>query len=144
MDDHGCPMSQLAFERDDATCAFHGGLHHGQSEARAAAGWLRGEEHLERALPRALRHADTGIGHGPAHETRGHILALRWTVEFDARRLDQERPAARHGLPGVSYAVENDLLDVGGVQPYRRVGGREAQLERDICPQKRADYALHP
>ena len=71
------------------------------------------------------------------------MQALVLLVEEDVRGDDRDAPAVRHRVARVGREVQDDLLDVGGVDADAAEGPRELELDLDVFADEPREDRLH-
>jgi len=101
-------------------------------EPEAGAGLLRREEGLEDPGADLLGHPAAPVADRERHVGAGGEAEIaRRLRELDAGRRDLERPAVRHGVPGVHGEVEQHLRELVRVRHDRPHAGAERRGEGD-------------
>ncbi len=101
-----------------------------QAEARPLADFLGGEEWLEDLGQHGLVHPETRVGHRDHHiVARRRFFRTDRLSEGDVAGLYRQGPADLHGVAGVDGEVEDDQLDLGGVDHRRPEVGLQQGLD---------------
>ena len=129
---NGRALAGLALEANGAAALGDRAVHAREAEARPDALRLRGEERLERPLPRLGVHALAVVGDGDDGRTsrrplvpEARLIAAATALlrRLDRRDGDRQRATGRHRVAGIEGQVDERLLDSLGIDSReRRVG----------------------
>ena len=122
---------------------LHHAVDHRQTEARALADFLGGEEGLEDAFQDARRDARPRVGNRQPHETSWGQVGMPGAVllsEQHVFRFDQQFAAGRHGVAGVDAQVHHRLLQHGGVDVQPAHALVEVHFQIDVFADQRAEH----
>jgi hypothetical protein len=134
--DRGCPAGLASYAVDN-----------GQAETAALGGRFGREERLEGALDDPRFHSGATVARGQAHVGPRRQAQVRRLTGSGRHVLGLNREAAArgHGVPGVRREVQEDLLDLGGVDGDRPEPGGQGQPEvgarAGFAPQQLVDPA---
>lgn len=99
----------------------------GGGQAKTAALDLGGEVRAEESLAMLLGDAGAVVHHRHADVRTGWEREPGRVRQGQVAGLEEDLPAARHGLGGVQHKVLHDLADLRGVHLDRPQVGRQAQ-----------------
>jgi hypothetical protein len=111
-----------------------------QSQTRAFARLLRGEEWVECLGQHIFCHAGSGVAdsHQDAVTGRRILRPLRrWRSDKGSRHC--QRPAARHGIARVDGEVQDGMLDLVWIDERHWQVGLEPQIDADLVAERARD-----
>ena len=106
---------------------------------RALSGCLGREEGVEDAHPCRLVHTGARVGDGDPNERAGAEIGVgpSRVGRRDVVNRDGQLPAVRHRVASVDGEIDDDLLELGGIDPNPAVLGVEVQLDLDVVADER-------
>ncbi len=110
--------AQFGVQPDVATGLARDPIDGRQAQSRALAPFLGRVERFEEVFPRLPIHADARVGDGEERiSSRDHVEMLERVgfVEFGFARLDRDRSAVGHRVPRIDREVDEDLVELAGV-----------------------------
>ncbi len=134
------PVPRLAIEGDVAARLLDEAIDLAEAETGAAADILGGEERLEGARHRLLRHARARVTDGDIGVLAGNDLAVGGGIGLVERRiagLDGQLAAVGHGVARIDRQVEDGAFELVLVDLDRPQARRQYAFELDLlaeCP----------
>ena len=136
-------MTNLAVNIDPALVLLDDSENGGQSQPRAFAHALGGEERFKNSRQIFGGYAATGVAHAQARITTGsrmHRLRGGDFVKFHSGGFDDESSALGHGVAGIHREVHQDLIHHPGVRVDEQRCGRVVKLQTHVFAQDALEH----